>query len=109
MDFAYKAADVVLSRAGALAIAELCIAKKPVIFVPYPFAAEDHQTSNAMNLVNKNAGLIIRDSEVKSQLEQVLFSLLQNKALMEQLESNIGRLGNPNADITIANQVLGII
>lgn len=109
MDFAYKAADVVLSRAGALAIAELCIAKKPVIFVPYPFAAEDHQTSNAMNLVNKNAGLIIRDGEVKSQLEQVLFSLLQNKALMEQLESNIGRLGNPNADITIANQVLGII
>ena len=109
MDFAYKAADVVLSRAGALAIAELCIAKKPVIFVPYPFAAEDHQTSNAMNLVNKNAGLIIKDEEVRSQLNHVLFSLLQNKALMDQLESNIGKLGNPNADVTIANQVLGII
>jgi UDP-N-acetylglucosamine--N-acetylmuramyl-(pentapeptide) pyrophosphoryl-undecaprenol N-acetylglucosamine transferase len=56
MDYAYAAADVVVSRAGALAIAELCIAAKPVIFVPYPFAAEDHQTSNAMALVQHNAG-----------------------------------------------------
>ncbi|NLR82866.1 undecaprenyldiphospho-muramoylpentapeptide beta-N-acetylglucosaminyltransferase [Chitinophaga eiseniae] len=109
MDFAYKAADVVLSRAGALAIAELCVVKKPVIFVPYPFAAEDHQTSNAMNLVNKHAGLIIKDSDVTGQLESVLFSLLQNKALMEQLENNIGKLGNPNADMVIAKQVLEII
>lgn len=109
MDFAYKAADVVLSRAGALAIAELCVVKKPVIFVPYPFAAEDHQTSNAMNLVNKHAGLIIKDSDVASQLENVLFSLLQNRALMEQLENNIGKLGNPNADMVIAKQVLEII
>jgi UDP-N-acetylglucosamine--N-acetylmuramyl-(pentapeptide) pyrophosphoryl-undecaprenol N-acetylglucosamine transferase len=109
MDFAYKAADVVLSRAGALAIAELCVVKKPVIFVPYPFAAEDHQTSNAMNLVNKQAGLIIKDEDVKSQLSSVLFSLLQNKALMEQLENHIGKLGNPNADMVIAKQVLEII
>lgn len=109
MDFAYKAADVVLSRAGALAIAELCVVKKPVIFVPYPFAAEDHQTSNAMNLVNKHAGLIIKDGDVASQLENVLFSLLQNRALMEQLENNIGKLGNPNADMVIAKQVLEII
>ncbi|MBS0029423.1 undecaprenyldiphospho-muramoylpentapeptide beta-N-acetylglucosaminyltransferase [Chitinophaga sp. 22321] len=109
MDFAYKAADVVLSRAGALAIAELCVVKKPVVFVPYPFAAEDHQTSNAMNLVNKHAGLIIKDDEVKAQLGNVLLSLLQNRALMEQLESNIGKLGNPNADMVIANQVLEII
>ncbi|MFY0252366.1 undecaprenyldiphospho-muramoylpentapeptide beta-N-acetylglucosaminyltransferase [Chitinophaga sp. 30R24] len=109
MDFAYKAADVVVSRAGALAIAELCVVKKPVIFVPYPFAAEDHQTSNAMNLVNKKAGLIIKDSEVSAQLGNVLFSLVQNKALMEQLENHIGKLGNPNADMVIAKQVLEII
>ncbi|MCW3463282.1 undecaprenyldiphospho-muramoylpentapeptide beta-N-acetylglucosaminyltransferase [Chitinophaga nivalis] len=109
MDFAYKAADVVVSRAGALAIAELCVVKKPVIFVPYPFAAEDHQTSNAMNLVNKKAGLIIRDDEVKSQLGNVVFNLLQNRALMEQLETNIGQLGRPNADMVIAKEVLGII
>jgi UDP-N-acetylglucosamine--N-acetylmuramyl-(pentapeptide) pyrophosphoryl-undecaprenol N-acetylglucosamine transferase len=109
MDAAYKAADVVLSRAGALAIAELCVVKKPVIFVPYPYAAEDHQTSNAMNLVNKQAGLIIRDSEVGAQLGNTLFSLLQNKALMEQLENNIAKLGNPNADETIAREVLTLI
>ncbi|WP_143304941.1 undecaprenyldiphospho-muramoylpentapeptide beta-N-acetylglucosaminyltransferase [Chitinophaga vietnamensis] len=109
MDFAYKAADVVLSRAGALAIAELCVVKKPVIFVPYPFAAEDHQTSNAMNLVNKNAGMIIKDDEVRNKLGDVLFSLLQNKALMEQLEKNIGTLGNPNADMVIAKEALSII
>ncbi|RFS24541.1 undecaprenyldiphospho-muramoylpentapeptide beta-N-acetylglucosaminyltransferase [Chitinophaga silvatica] len=109
MDAAYKAADVVLSRAGALAIAELCVVKKPVIFVPYPFAAEDHQTSNAMNLVNKKAGLIIKDAEVEAQLGTTLFSLLQNKALMEQLENNIGKLGNPNADEVIARQVLELI
>ncbi|WP_212002293.1 undecaprenyldiphospho-muramoylpentapeptide beta-N-acetylglucosaminyltransferase [Chitinophaga sp. HK235] len=108
MDMAYKAADVVLSRAGALAIAELCVVKKPVIFVPYPFAAEDHQTSNAMNLVNKKAGLIIKNDEVGAQLSGVLFSLLQNRALMEQLEKNIGELGNPNADMIIAKEVINI-
>ncbi|NML37057.1 undecaprenyldiphospho-muramoylpentapeptide beta-N-acetylglucosaminyltransferase [Chitinophaga sp. G-6-1-13] len=108
MDFAYKAADVVLSRAGALAIAELCVVKKPVIFVPYPFAAEDHQTSNAMNLVNKQAGLMIKNDEVGAQLSNVLFSLLQNRALMEQLEKNIGELGNPNADMVIAKEVINI-
>ncbi len=108
MDFAYKAADVVLSRAGALAIAELCVVKKPVIFVPYPFAAEDHQTSNAMNLVNKKAGLMIKNDEVGAQLSGVLFSLLQNRALMEQLEKNIGELGNPNADMVIAKEVIDI-
>lgn len=108
MDFAYKAADVVLSRAGALAIAELCVVKKPVIFVPYPFAAEDHQTSNAMNLVNKDAGLMIKNDEVGAQLSNVLFSLLQNRALMEQLERNIGELGNPNADMVIAKEVISI-
>ncbi|NIG53198.1 undecaprenyldiphospho-muramoylpentapeptide beta-N-acetylglucosaminyltransferase [Chitinophaga sp. Cy-1792] len=109
MDFAYKAADVVLSRAGALAIAELCVVKKPVIFVPYPFAAEDHQTSNAMNLVNKKAGLIIKDDAVRTELPNVLFSLLQNKALMQQMEQNIATLAHPNADMDIAHQVLAII
>ncbi|WP_291907788.1 undecaprenyldiphospho-muramoylpentapeptide beta-N-acetylglucosaminyltransferase [Chitinophaga sp. CB10] len=109
MDFAYKAGDVVLSRAGALAIAELCIVKKPVIFVPYPFAAEDHQTSNAMNLVNKDAGLIIKNDAVGTELESVLFSLLQNKALMEKMAQNIGAMAHPNADMDIAQQVFAII
>ncbi len=61
MEYAYAAADVVVSRSGAMSIAELCVVKKPVVFVPFPFAAEDHQTVNARNLVNKNAGLMVKD------------------------------------------------
>lgn len=105
MDFAYKAADVVVSRAGALAIAELCVVKKPVIFVPYPFAAEDHQTSNAMSLVNKQAAILIKDDAARTSLGNELFSLVNNKALREQLEKNIAALGNTNADIVIAGEV----
>ncbi|WP_343703325.1 undecaprenyldiphospho-muramoylpentapeptide beta-N-acetylglucosaminyltransferase [Chitinophaga sp.] len=108
MDFAYKAADAVISRAGALAIAELCVVKKPVIFVPYPFAAEDHQTQNAMSLVHKNAALMIKNDEAGSRLVNEALSLVQNKALMEQLETNIAPLGNTNADMTIARAVLGL-
>lgn len=109
MDFAYKTADVVISRAGALAIAELCVVKKPVIFVPYPFAAEDHQTFNAKSLVDKKAALLIKNDDAASQLGTTLFSLVQNKALLEQLEQNIGKLGNTNADMVIAKQVLSLI
>ncbi len=65
MEYAYAAADIVISRAGAMSVAELCVAKKPVVFVPFPFAAEDHQTANAQNLVTKQAGLMIKDSEAK--------------------------------------------
>lgn len=109
MDFAYKAADAVISRAGALAIAELCVVKKPVIFVPYPFAAEDHQTQNALSLVNKQAALMIANSEAGARLANEALSLVQNKALMQQLEANIAPLGNINADMTIARAVLGLI
>lgn len=109
MDFAYKAADAVISRAGALAIAEICVVKKPVIFVPYPFAAEDHQTQNALSLVNKQAALMIKDNEAGARLANEALSLVQNKALMQQLEANIAPLGNMNADMTIARAVLGLI
>lgn len=109
MDFAYKAADVVISRAGALAIAELCVVKKPVIFIPFPFAAEDHQTFNAKSLVDKHAALMIKDNEAAAQLGNTVLSLIQNKALMEQLEQNIAALGNPNADMTIAREVTYLI
>lgn len=109
MDQAYAAADVVISRAGALAIAELCVVKKATVFVPYPFAAEDHQTSNAMSLVHKKAALLLKDSEVGTQLGTTLFSLLQNKALTEQLETNIAGLANPHADRTIAEEVLKLV
>ena len=74
MDYAYAAADIVVARAGAMTVAELCTAKKPVIFVPYPFAAEDHQTVNAMQLVNKNAALMVKDNEV---LQKLVFMTIE--------------------------------
>jgi UDP-N-acetylglucosamine--N-acetylmuramyl-(pentapeptide) pyrophosphoryl-undecaprenol N-acetylglucosamine transferase len=109
MEYAYAAADVVISRAGAMAIAELCVVKKPVVFVPYPHAAEDHQTVNAQNLVNKNAGLMIRDSEAKEQLVSTVIALAKDEAKQRDLSENIGRLAVTNADAVIAEEVLKAI
>ncbi len=106
MEFAYAAADVVISRSGAMAIAELCVAKKPVVFVPFPYAAEDHQTVNAQNLVNKNAGIMIKDSEAFNKLVPEILALAKNEQLQNELKSNIGKLGIINADEIIANEIL---
>ena len=65
---AYAAADIVISRSGAMAVTELCVTKKPVIFVPFPYAAEDHQTVNAQMLVDKKAALMVKDSEANEKL-----------------------------------------
>lgn len=108
MDYAYAAADIVISRAGALAIAELCIAAKPVIFVPYPYAAEDHQTSNAMALVERNAALMVKDSEVKDELIKKLKHLLHDNAMQEIMSRNLEGLAIKDADERIANKVIEI-
>lgn len=108
MEMAYAAADVVVSRAGST-IAELCVAAKPVVFVPYPYAAEDHQTVNAMNLVRHEAGLIVKDSEASSRLIEVLLSLAADAALQEKLVHNIANLAIPDADERIAREVLKLI
>ena len=105
MEMAYAAADVVISRAGAMAVTELCVAKKPVIFVPFPYAAEDHQTVNAQHLVDKEAALMIKDSEAKEKLSAAIVSLAANAALQEKLKTNIGRLAITNADEVIAREV----
>ena len=109
MEYAFAASDLVVSRAGAMAIAELCVVKKPVIFVPYPFAAEDHQTKNAEHLVNKKAGLMIKDAEVSSRLIPAIISLAGNKEQQNSLKENIGRLGVRNADEVIAGEILKAI
>jgi UDP-N-acetylglucosamine--N-acetylmuramyl-(pentapeptide) pyrophosphoryl-undecaprenol N-acetylglucosamine transferase len=75
MEFAYAAADLVISRSGAMAIAELCVMQKAVVFVPFPYAAEDHQTVNAQNLVNKNAGIMIKDNEALTMLVPSIIAL----------------------------------
>lgn len=91
-----------------MAIAELCLVKKPVIFVPFPFAAEDHQTANAQNLVNKNAAMMISNNHALVKLVPAVIALSKNDELQSKLENNIGSLGIANADMIIAEEILKI-
>ena len=106
MELAYAAADLVISRSGAMAIAELCVVHKPVIFVPFPFAAEDHQTVNAKNLVEKNAALMIRDQDVNSQLIPTVKQLAENEQQQQELAENIGKHAVLHADEDIAKTII---
>lgn len=105
MDLAYAAADVIISRAGAGTIAELCLIKKPVILVPSPNVAEDHQTKNAMALVKNNAAVLINDRSAEDTLVKEALELLNDKDKCEQLSANIGRMALPEADELIAAEV----
>ena len=109
MDCAYAAADIVVSRAGAMAIAELCVVKKPVLFVPYPYAAEDHQTVNATNLVSKNAALMVKDSEAIDKVVPTIIELANDSNRQNELKRNIGMLAVTDADKRIAEEVLKLI
>ncbi|HMI78990.1 MAG TPA: undecaprenyldiphospho-muramoylpentapeptide beta-N-acetylglucosaminyltransferase [Ferruginibacter sp.] len=106
MEFAYAAADLVISRSGAMAIAELCVMKKAVIFVPFPYAAEDHQTVNAQNLVNKNAGIMIKDAAAIEMLVSSVIALSKNENKQQELTANISKLAITNADEVIAKEIL---
>jgi UDP-N-acetylglucosamine--N-acetylmuramyl-(pentapeptide) pyrophosphoryl-undecaprenol N-acetylglucosamine transferase len=108
MDYAYAAADIVISRAGALAIAELCIAGKPVIFVPYPYAAEDHQTSNAMALVSEGAALHVKDSEARVELIKKTITLLHDSEMQKTMSENLRAMAIKDADERIARKVIEI-
>ena len=105
MEYAFAAADVVISRSGAMSIAELCVAAKPVVFVPFPFAAEDHQTVNAQHLVDRNAGLLIKDSEANTKLVATALALTQDKAKQDSLKTNIARLAITDAADRIAREI----
>lgn len=106
MDLAYAVADLVISRAGAGTIAELCAAKKPVILVPSPNVAEDHQTKNAMALVKNNAALMVSDSMAETELVDVALLLLNDKNKCKELSENIARMELSDADEIIAREVL---
>ena len=106
MDLAYAAADVIISRAGAGTIAELCIIRKPVILVPSPNVAEDHQTKNAMALVRNNAAVMIKDNAAEDILVKEALSLLNDNKKCEMLSENIGKMALTDADTIIAQQVL---
>lgn len=106
MQQAYAAADFVISRAGAMAIAELCLVKKPVLFVPYPFAAEDHQTVNAQNLVQKGAALMVKDNEAREKLIPAILALAKDEQMQAELTKIISDLGVTDADEKIAVEIL---
>lgn len=106
MDLAYAVADVVISRAGALSVSELCLTEKPSILVPSPNVAEDHQTKNAMALVNKKAAILVKDCEARTALIPALLDLLNSTTLQQELKTNIKQLAKPNAAEIIADEVI---
>jgi UDP-N-acetylglucosamine--N-acetylmuramyl-(pentapeptide) pyrophosphoryl-undecaprenol N-acetylglucosamine transferase len=109
MDLAYAAADVVISRSGASSVSELCAAHKATIFVPSPNVAEDHQTHNAMALVNKEAAVLVKDSEAVEKLLPTACSLIENPEKIALLEKNIATLAKTDAAMTIAEEVYRVI
>ena len=109
MDLAYALADIVVARAGASTVSELCIVKKPAILVPLPTAAEDHQTKNCMSLVDRNAAILLADKDVQGKLINEALLLINNFDLRIQLATNIAPLARPDAASEIAQQVLSLI
>jgi UDP-N-acetylglucosamine--N-acetylmuramyl-(pentapeptide) pyrophosphoryl-undecaprenol N-acetylglucosamine transferase len=109
MDLAYAAADVVVSRAGALSISEICIAGKPAIFVPSPNVAEDHQTKNAMALVSGKAALIVADKDAGINLVPEALKLLYNPVQQKVLSENIRSYARPRAAESIVNELINLI
>lgn len=108
MDLAYAAADIIISRAGAGTIAELCVIKKPVILVPSPNVAEDHQTKNALALMQERAAVFVADRDAEAKLIDRALALLNDKDEQKLISNNIGKLALPNADEVIAKEVIQI-
>ena len=109
MDYAYAAADLVISRAGAGSISEFCLLRKPVILVPSPNVAEDHQTKNALALVNKEAALYVKDAEAGAKLLPEALSVVADEERLASLSRNIGKLALPDAATVIAKEVLKLV
>ena len=109
MDYAYALADLIISRAGAISVSELCLIHKPVILVPSPNVAEDHQTKNAMALVNNHAAILVKDIVAKEELIPVAFELLKDDTKQKDLSNKISKLGKPNATSSIVNEIEKII
>ncbi|OGS71794.1 MAG: undecaprenyldiphospho-muramoylpentapeptide beta-N-acetylglucosaminyltransferase [Flavobacteria bacterium RIFCSPLOWO2_12_FULL_35_11] len=108
MDLTYAAADFIISRAGAGSISELCIVGKPVIFIPSPNVAEDHQTKNALAVVNNNAALLLKESEL-DKFPSLMETLLENHELQQVLSKNIKKLALPNATKAIVEEIVKLI
>lgn len=109
MNRAFSAADIVITRAGAGTISELAVAGKAAIFVPSPNVSEDHQTHNAMSLVNKQAAILVPDDQAESTLMEIALNLVNNKIEINKLENNILATAKPNASVNIATEVIKLI
>ncbi len=109
MSAAYTAADIVISRSGAMAVAEICLKGKACVFVPYPHAAEDHQTCNAKLLVNDNAALMVKDNEVNEKLIPLVLDTLSDEIVLQKLQTNIKTFSIINADDVIASNIIEIV
>lgn len=108
MDLAYAAADVIISRAGASSVSELCIVGKPTVFIPSPNVAEDHQTKNAQSIANKHGAILIKESELET-FPIVFETLLKDKGKRQSLSENIKALALPNATTHIVNEIEKLI
>jgi UDP-N-acetylglucosamine--N-acetylmuramyl-(pentapeptide) pyrophosphoryl-undecaprenol N-acetylglucosamine transferase len=109
MDLVYAAADIIISRAGASSVSELCIVGKPVIFIPSPNVSEDHQTKNAKSIVDKKGAIMLKESELNSQFSLVFESLLKDEGKQDQLSKNIKLLALPNATKQIVDEIVKLI
>ncbi|MFT6746206.1 MAG: UDP-N-acetylglucosamine--N-acetylmuramyl-(pentapeptide) pyrophosphoryl-undecaprenol N-acetylglucosamine transferase [Glaciecola sp.] len=109
MDLAYAAADVVVSRAGAMSVSELSLVAKPAILVPYPYASEDHQTKNAMTLVLKDAAVLVKDDQTKEKLYAEIVGMLTDPDKMQKLVVNINKLAISDADQLILKEVESLL
>jgi UDP-N-acetylglucosamine--N-acetylmuramyl-(pentapeptide) pyrophosphoryl-undecaprenol N-acetylglucosamine transferase len=109
MDLIYAAADVVISRAGASSVSELCLVGKPTIFIPSPNVAEDHQTKNAKAIADKNGAVLLRESELDEQFENTFSKLLADENWQKELSQNIKKLAKPNATKDIVEEIIKLI
>ena len=105
MDLVYAAADFVISRAGASSVSELCLVGKPVIFIPSPNVAEDHQTKNAQAIVDKKAAIMIKENDLDTEFRIIITALLQDKQKQELLGSAIKKLALPQATVQIVDEI----
>lgn len=106
MEYAYAAADVIISRSGAMSVSEICVVKKPAVFVPFPHAAEDHQTVNAKKLVDRNAAMMVSDRDAAEKLVNTIIGLAKDEEKQNELKQHISKLAITNADEIIAKEIL---
>ncbi len=109
MDLLYAAADIIISRAGASSVSELALAGKPTIFIPSPNVAEDHQTKNAMAIVEKEGAILIKESELETQFSKVFANLLEDRNLQIKISENFRKLATPDATLRIVDEIEKLI